>query len=299
MSTDAGVGNVIPTTIFTVAVNTGATGPSTIAETSREPSRHDDLRSEVPARLWTGRGTALAGTLVVVLFGVLAFQHRWIANDGLIVAREVRQILAGAASVGAALMAVWALVTGLWLRPPYRGKEFGPSDVVDERGYETAEYAELQPITTDSRTRDNHLSTTLANVTRNEGKTLVVSTGGCACGAPWILPVSPSRPDDMVFFFDNMGVPDAVMPLNGTVVDVNGLASPLAGHMLVQQRGRPGHEKCSRRRGRWPSMPTRPPPNDSSVANRRSVAETGSASTEPGPAAVAVASLSRVEPRRQ
>jgi arabinofuranosyltransferase len=28
-----------------------------------------------------------------------------------------------------------------------------------------------------------------------------------------------------------------------TAVDVNGLASPLAGHLLLQERGRPGHEK--------------------------------------------------------
>jgi len=148
-----------------------------------------------------------------------------------------------AESVGAALLAVWALVAGLYLRPPYQGEEFGAGGLVDERGYETIAYADPNPTTTDSRTRGNDLLPTLTGLTGSGDRILVMSSGPAANSTLWTIRMSPSGPDESGFFYDNMGITDAVMPLHGTVIDVNGLASPLAGHLLLQQRSRPGHEK--------------------------------------------------------
>lgn len=148
-----------------------------------------------------------------------------------------------AETVGAALLAVWALIAGVYLGPPYHGEEFGQGGITDERSYETVAYADANPTTTDSRTRDNSLLPTLTGLTGSGDRILVMSSGVAANGTLWTIKMSPSVPDRSGFFYDNMGITDAVMPLDGTVVDVNGLASPLAGHLLLEQRGRPGHEK--------------------------------------------------------
>jgi arabinofuranosyltransferase len=149
-----------------------------------------------------------------------------------------------AESVGAALLAVWALVAGVALRAPYQGEEFGPGGLVDERGYEAAAYQDPNPTTTLSRTKDTNLLTQLPTLTANgTTRTIVMSSGVAANGTLWTINMSDAVPDHTAFFYDNMGITDAVMPLNGTVIDVNGLASPLAGHLLLEQRSRPGHEK--------------------------------------------------------
>lgn len=147
-------------------------------------------------------------------------------------------------SIGAALLAVWALYAGPCLRPPYHGQEFGPRGVVDERGYEAIAYAgDPDLTTTDSRTRNHPELPRLNSLLGNRDRTLVMTNGGHANAGLWTMPMSRSVPDRIGLVFDNMGVAAAVMPLDGTVIDVNGLASPLAGHLLLQQRGRPGHEK--------------------------------------------------------
>ena len=147
-----------------------------------------------------------------------------------------------AESVGAALVGVWALIAGLYLHPTYHGHDWGPARIVDERSFETVTYAGVPDLTTtDSRTRNNELPATLARLTGH--RTLVMSDGPEAHGALWTLPMSPSVPDNSAFFYDNMGITAVVVPLDDTVVDLHGLATPLAGHMVLQQRSRAGHEK--------------------------------------------------------
>jgi arabinofuranosyltransferase len=144
---------------------------------------------------------------------------------------------------GMALVAVWALIAGVYLRPPYHGQAFGPDGVVDERAFEAITYAGNPDLTTtESRLRKLKDPATLAGLLRRN-HTLVMGSGAHAYGPPWTIPMSPAVADNSGYFTDNMGVAAAVMPLNGTVIDVNGLASPLAGHLVVQQRSRPGHEK--------------------------------------------------------
>lgn len=145
--------------------------------------------------------------------------------------------------VGAPLVTVWALIAGLNLHTPYQGQQYGPGDIANERAYETVHYAGNPDLTTtDSRFRNfNELPTLVGLIDRGD-RTLVMSIGS-AHSAPWTIPMSPSVPDRTGFLYHNMGVAAAVMPLDGTVIDPNGLASPAAGHLLLKQRGRPGHEK--------------------------------------------------------
>ncbi|MGH3262970.1 MAG: hypothetical protein ACRDNS_13335, partial [Trebonia sp.] len=63
--------------------------------------------------------------MVVLLFGVLAFERRWISDDGMIMVREVRQILAGAGpnynpfqrdEVDTSALWMWLLAVGAFVR---------------------------------------------------------------------------------------------------------------------------------------------------------------------------------------
>ena len=147
-------------------------------------------------------------------------------------------------SVCAALVVVWALAAGLHLRPPYHGQTFGKYGIIDERGYEAIGYAGAPSLTTTgSRTHNQPQLAGLAGLTAGTDRTLVLRRGAHADGALWTIPMAPSVPDHSGFFSSNMGVAAAMMPLDGTVIDINGLASPLAGHLLLEGRGRPGHEK--------------------------------------------------------
>jgi arabinofuranosyltransferase len=137
-------------------------------------------------------------------------------------------------SVGAALLAVWALFTGPCLRPPYHGQEFGPGGVVDERGYEAIAFAGKDLTTTDSRTID-----WLNSLLGGHDRILLMS----GHDRSWTIPISPLVRDRIGFFSGNMGIAAADTPLDGTVIDINGLASPVSGHLVMQERIRPGHEK--------------------------------------------------------
>jgi arabinofuranosyltransferase len=145
-------------------------------------------------------------------------------------------------AVGVVLLLVWAVAAGGWARTSYQGFAFGQNGITNERSYEAAAYREPDPATSASRTRDNDLLPTLARLTAG-GRILVLSGGSTANGPLWTIKLAASVPDRSGFFYDNMGITDEVVPLTGTVIDVNGLATPLAGHLQLTQRGRPGHEK--------------------------------------------------------
>ncbi|HKN96898.1 MAG TPA: hypothetical protein VJX10_07270, partial [Pseudonocardiaceae bacterium] len=145
-------------------------------------------------------------------------------------------------TVGVVLLLVWAVVAGGWARTSYQGIAFGVNGITNERSYEAAAYQDDDPTTSASRARDNTFLPTLAHLTA-AGRILVMSSGTTANGTLWTIRLSGSVPDRSGFFYDNMGITDEVVPLDGTVVDVNGLATPLGGHLLLTERGRPGHEK--------------------------------------------------------
>jgi arabinofuranosyltransferase len=146
-------------------------------------------------------------------------------------------------TVGVVALLVWTVLAGTFARTPYQGEQFGADGVTNERSYEAAAYGEANPVTSDSRTKDNNLQPVLAQLEGNGNRLLVMSSGTAANGALWTIKLSRAVPDKTGFFYDNMGITDEVVPLDGTVVDVNGLATPLAGHLELGQRGRAGHEK--------------------------------------------------------
>jgi arabinofuranosyltransferase len=145
--------------------------------------------------------------------------------------------------LGVTLLAVWALIAGTLARTPYQGLAFGPDGITNERSYEAAVFADPYPVTSLSRTWESSLGPDLAART-SDGTRLLVMSGGVAANGPlWEIPLSGAGPDRSAFFYNNMGIAEVVMPVDGTIVDVNGLASPLAGHLELDRRGRPGHEK--------------------------------------------------------
>lgn len=147
-------------------------------------------------------------------------------------------------AIGAVLLTVWALVAGPSLRPPYHGQKLNSLGVVDERGYEAIAYAgDPDLTTTDSRTRNHPELPRLISLLHGPDRALVVTGDGRAYAPLRSIPMSPSVPDRIALLYDNMGFAAAVMPLDGTVIDVNGLASPVSGHLRLQRRSRPGHEK--------------------------------------------------------
>ncbi|MGH3436293.1 MAG: hypothetical protein ACRDRN_07470 [Sciscionella sp.] len=148
-----------------------------------------------------------------------------------------------AESIGVAGLVIWALMAGLAARTPYHGMEFGPNGVTNERSYEVAAFSNAHPTTTASRTVGNGLKPELARLTAGDNRPLAISGGVTASGPLWVMPLSTALPDHSAFFYNNMGIADAAMPVDGTVIDVNGLATPLAGHLQLTQHGRPGHEK--------------------------------------------------------
>jgi arabinofuranosyltransferase len=152
-----------------------------------------------------------------------------------------------AESIGAALLVLWAIFAGFEARTPYQGIAFGPDGITNERSYEVAAYGIANPVTSASRDAGDGaiLLPQIKQIdARSQGKRLLVISSGVAANGPlWAVSLNPALPDRSAFFYNNMGITDQVVPRDGTVVDVNGLASPLAGHLLITERGRPGHEK--------------------------------------------------------
>jgi arabinofuranosyltransferase len=146
-------------------------------------------------------------------------------------------------TIGVAVLLVWTVLAGTFARTPYQGEQFGADGVTNERSYEAIAYGEANPTDSASRLKGNNLQPVLAQLEGNGNRLLVMSSGVAANGALWTIKLSDAVPDKTGFFYDNMGITDEVVPLDGTVVDVNGLASPLAGHLDLGPRGRAGHEK--------------------------------------------------------
>jgi arabinofuranosyltransferase len=146
-----------------------------------------------------------------------------------------------AESISVVVLAVWALVAATSLRTSYHGQDFDPHGIVNERDFEVIHYAgDPDLTTTDSRTRNLTELSTLVSLFQRGDRPLVVRSGG---RTPWVMPMSPAIPDKLGLVYDNLGVAAAVVPLDGTVIDVNGLASPVSGHLFLEERRRPGHEK--------------------------------------------------------
>jgi arabinofuranosyltransferase len=143
-------------------------------------------------------------------------------------------------SAAVVVLVVWALLAGLFARTPYQGRQYGPQNILNVRDLETVLFADEHPMTSASRLRDG-MDADIRKFTADLGRPLILSHGKEALGARWAVPLAPDLPDRSAIFLFNLGHP--APPLDMTMVDVNGLASPLAAHLEMDERGWAGHEK--------------------------------------------------------
>lgn len=143
-------------------------------------------------------------------------------------------------SVGVLLLAVWAVYAGVAARTSYTGKENGPRGMTNEREYERVDFADEHPWTSGSPMRGHVLRADIQRFAPAGERVLIMAPAQRPAAA---LPLDPALPDRNAVFYYNMGITALVAPLDMTVVDANGLASPLAGHLEINKRGRAGHEK--------------------------------------------------------
>ncbi|UGQ10719.1 hypothetical protein LO772_28435 [Yinghuangia sp. ASG 101] len=138
-----------------------------------------------------------------------------------------------------AAVTLWAVVCAVLLRLPYTGLSPG-GIVADERGFYTQAMGIDHPTTAEAYLKHYpRFPPAVAEMMANYEHVMVY---------PWFeqFMVTPLKPDDPAPYaasWLNLGMSGAAMPLNGRSIDLLGLASPLAAHLKLEGRGRPGHEK--------------------------------------------------------
>lgn len=139
----------------------------------------------------------------------------------------------------AAGVAVWAIVCGIVMRVPYTG--LSPDGIIaDERGFYVDATGVPHPTTGEAYLK--HYPRFPAAVDAMEKNFSHVML------YPWyekflVTPLKPGDPAPYAASWLNLGMSGAAMPLDGRSIDLLGLASPLAAHLKLDGRGRPGHEK--------------------------------------------------------
>lgn len=162
---------------------------------------------------------------------------------------------------------IWAICCALWLRVPYAGA-IGSWGIADERGFYVAEAGNRHPITLDDyaaldSARDGQtLRDLLSSPPKGarDGRWLQLDNlPGCAtsatapptagCGGVPLpdqtFPLAPTVPSavDLVVARKYIGVIGYLLGPRVHVVDRLGLSDPIAAHLQLTARGRPGHEK--------------------------------------------------------
>ncbi|NUU24177.1 MAG: hypothetical protein HOV68_22140 [Streptomycetaceae bacterium] len=139
----------------------------------------------------------------------------------------------------AAIVLVWAMVCAIAMRVPYTG--LSPDRIIaDERTF----YVDAMGV--------SH-PTTAADYMKHyprfpEAVRLAMLGNTHVMIYPWYdgfyyTALKPDDPAPYAVSWLNLGMSGAAMPLNGRSIDLLGLASPLAAHLELTGRGRPGHEK--------------------------------------------------------
>jgi arabinofuranosyltransferase len=145
-----------------------------------------------------------------------------------------------ATGVAAAGIAAWALVAAVWLRVPYQQTN-GPDGIADERGVYVENSGHPHPVTLADymgmrQTWPRDGATWRARAT-HAPRVLVVD-GQELPLAGWVDPSA-----GIAAMAHNVGLAGVAAGRRVHVVDTYGLADPLAGRLLLSERGRPGHEK--------------------------------------------------------
>jgi len=142
-----------------------------------------------------------------------------------------------ALSAGVVLIG-WALICAIAFRVPYTG--IGPRGIADERAFYVGALHVRNPVTAQSY---------IANYPRFPEAARIANTDhGRVIVYPWydgfyITPLDPKIDAPIATVWTNLGMNGAGTPLDGVSIDILGLAYPLAAHVELAERGRPGHEK--------------------------------------------------------
>ncbi|MFE5332680.1 hypothetical protein ACFRCG_40500 [Embleya sp. NPDC056575] len=137
-----------------------------------------------------------------------------------------------------AALAAWALLCASALRVPY--DRIGPAGIADERGFYTSVLGVANPVTADTFIDGFPGFPTVVRGPRPGYRHTLVDR------SPTHTLNAPLRPDvaaPIVAMWPSLGMLGAAVPLTGVALDDLGLAYPLAAHVRLSTRGRPGHEK--------------------------------------------------------
>ncbi|WP_406294264.1 hypothetical protein OG948_05420 [Embleya sp. NBC_00888] len=135
-------------------------------------------------------------------------------------------------------LAVWSLLTAIAFRVPYTG--IGPGGVADERGFYTSVLGVANPVTADVFIdRFPGFPTMIRGPRPGYRHTLVDRSPTHS----FVVPLRPDLNASIVAMWPSLGMNGAATPITGIALDDLGLAYPLAAHIHLTTRGRPGHEK--------------------------------------------------------
>lgn len=137
--------------------------------------------------------------------------------------------------VPAAGLLAWAVICAVVLRPSYDG--IGPHGIANERAYYVSLARNAHPVTLDDYRQDVGVALALIERAELRPNHLLLATGDEQ------LPLRSDLRAEGVVFSSSIGIFGYVFDNNVRVVDVHGLADPIAGRLELASRGRPGHEK--------------------------------------------------------
>ncbi|MCX5201442.1 hypothetical protein OG897_08245 [Streptomyces sp. NBC_00237] len=146
-----------------------------------------------------------------------------------------------------ALVGVWAVLSAVVMRPSY-GAGYGPGGVTDERLWwsaatETDRPLDGAPFTAALAKASPTLKEALDLREKGIGPARALLFRGDAAWLYGRTELLPKHATGLVVSGQNAGSLGALVPLDGHAVDTLGLTSPLASHLEMGERGRPGHEK--------------------------------------------------------
>lgn len=149
--------------------------------------------------------------------------------------------LGRATAVLAGAIGVWGLVCALVLRPPIES----PGDariVFDSHTVYQRGLADPHPVGQRAHTETPRAFTATARRTLHEGRHALVLRLARDAGYP-VLPLAPRVKAPIAAAEARLGNAGAVLPLDGFVIDILGLANPLGAHTEPVSRRKAGHEK--------------------------------------------------------
>ncbi|GAA4996689.1 terminal beta-(1-_2)-arabinofuranosyltransferase [Yinghuangia aomiensis] len=147
-----------------------------------------------------------------------------------------------------ALTAVWATAVGVNGRTSYHNLDAGPQLITNEREFEAAFFGHKHP----ARAADHlggdwgaYLEQAVDTARGSAIPVLLYMAHDNATDKDYLttVPLAPGRTESFAFFWDNMGMTSVLTSLDQLVIDRNGLATPISGHLRLDHPGRAGHEK--------------------------------------------------------